>query len=109
MSVPELPVSAAPPVDTRPGRPEGVRALVVLAHFGVLFALGTLGWALLLGSIWLAWIARVYVLLAAAVLLASGVVTLCLWLAVKGNARARGLAAGIFVGLVLFVSRVVQL
>lgn len=92
----------------RPGRPSGeAHPLKVLAWFVALFGAGVAGWAMLAGAVWAVWLVRVYVATGVAVLVAAAVVTGCAVLFVKGNGRAKALASGLFVGVVLFVYWVV--
>lgn len=84
---------------TKPGQPEPLAPL--FAGLAVL-----IGGSLLVGVTWLVitYDTASYVIIAALSCIAAlAVVALCLWLAVKGNWRARLLAAGMAVGLVLLV------
>jgi hypothetical protein len=85
----------------RPGHPDGAHPLAILAHLGALFGAGALGWALLIGVGWLAW---TYTLVTGSVIAALAVVALCAYLAVRGNWRARVLAAVIGGALVVLVA-----
>jgi len=87
------------PTYTRPGHPEA-HPLAVLGFLGALFGAGALAWALFICVVWLVW---AYTLVAGSVIVALAVVTLCVYLAVKGNGRARVLAAVIFGALVMLV------
>lgn len=88
------------PAGQRPGQPE-IPAGQVLAFLAMLFGAGALGWALLIGVAWLAW---AYTLVVGSIVAALAVVTLCVYLAIRGNVRARVLAAVIFGALVVLVA-----
>lgn len=84
----------------RPGHPDGAHPLAILAYLGVLFGAGALGWVLLIGVGWLVW---TYTLVAGSVIVALALVALCAYLAVKGNRRARALAAVIAGAVIVLV------
>lgn len=73
------------------------------ARLAVLIALSVLAWAVAPAGVWLV---RAYLIAALSAVVSLAVVASCLYLAVRGNWRARVLAAGIYValiGLVLLV------
>lgn len=85
---------------TKPGQPEPSTPLLA----GLVAVL--IGGSLLAGVTWLVitYDAASYVIVAALSCIAAlAVVALCLWLAVKGNWRARVLAAALAAGLALLV------
>jgi hypothetical protein len=94
------------PTYTRPGHPDGAHPLAVLAFLGALFGAGALGWALFIGVCWLVW---TYTLVAGSAIVSLAVVTFCAYLAIRGNRRARVLAAVIGGALVVLVAWVVTL
>lgn len=87
------------PTYARPGRVDPP-AWQVLVFLGTLFGAGALGWAILIGVCWLVW---AYTLVTLSVIASLAVVTLCAYLAVRGNRRARVLAAAIVGGLIVLV------
>lgn len=84
----------------RPGQPE-TSGLETLAFLVVLFAAGLFGWVVF-GV--LVYLVIVYTLFTLTFLIVGAVTTAALWLAIKGNGRARALAAGLMVGAVVFVA-----
>jgi hypothetical protein len=88
----------------RPGHPDGAHPLAVLAYLGGLFGAGALAWALLMGVGWLVW---TYTAVAGSVVGALAVVAFCTYLAIRGNRRARVLAAVVVGALVVLVAWVV--
>lgn len=87
------------PARQRPGLPEG-KWWHPLALLGVMFGASAIGWALLVGVVWLVW---AYTLAAVSILVALAAVVLVAHLALKRGWRPKAVAVALFAALVALV------